>query len=184
MTEPCSFRRVGFPDEGDRFATFLAASRWPYHGTEEVTAESILENIRNGVYTNGTREVWWIERAGSPVGIVQLLDMDDVAEGEGFPLFDLRIQTGERGRGIGTAAVRWLTRELFDRYPKLNRIEATTRLDNRAMRAVLEKCLFAQEGHYREAWPDQSGTMHVGVHYAILRRDWESGTVSPVKLGR
>ena len=54
--------------------------------------------------------------------------------------WDLRIAEGHRGAGIGTAAVRWLSGQVFEGWPGVRRIEAQTRRDNRAMRAVLRRC--------------------------------------------
>ncbi|MDX2177417.1 MAG: GNAT family protein [Candidatus Sumerlaeia bacterium] len=185
MTQHSSptFRPVRFPAETEAFADFLASEVWPFHGSPVVARESILAHAREGLYTGGTREVHWIELEGEAVGIIQLLELDDLDDGDGFPLFDLRIRAAVRGRGIGGAAVRWLTGHLFARYPLLTRIEGTTRADNLAMRRVFERSLFALEGRYRESWPDASGAMHDAVRYAILRRDWESGTVTPVRWG-
>ncbi|WP_445528638.1 GNAT family N-acetyltransferase [Streptomyces cyslabdanicus] len=65
------------------------------------------------------------------------------------PLFDLRLRSGHRGRGIGHAAVTWLTRYLFEEFPHVHRIEGTTRQDNHPMRRVLLRCGYAEEAHYR-----------------------------------
>lgn len=48
------------------------------------------------------------------------------------------------------------------------------------MRRVLERCGYAKEAHYRRAWPGAGGAVHDGIGYAVLRGDWESGTVTPV----
>jgi hypothetical protein len=48
------------------------------------------------------------------------------------------------------------------------------------MRAVLRANGFAKEAHYREAWPAADGTLHDSIGYAILRRDWQSRSVTPV----
>jgi len=61
----------------------------------------------------------------------------------------------------------------------MRRIEGTTRQDNRAMRRLFLRCGYAKEAHYRDAWPAQDGTIHDAVGYAILRRDWSAGTVTP-----
>ena len=59
-------------------------------------------------------------------------------------------------------------------------VEAQTRRDNLAIRAVLRRCGYVKEAHYRRAWPDQHGTVHDGIGYALLRQDWERGTTTPV----
>jgi hypothetical protein len=91
-------------------------------------------------------------------------------------MFDLRLRSAYRGRGIGTAAVRWLTGHLFTELPEVRRIEATTRSDNMAMRRVLGKCGYALEARYRQAWPvPGGGPPRDAVGYAILRSDWTAG---------
>ena len=107
------------------------------------------------------------------VGLVRLLDLDDVDDGS--PLFDLRIGSAHRGQGFGTAAVTWLSDYLFAEFPVLHRIEATTRGDNAAMIAVLEGCGYRHEGRLREAWKSRDGSRHDTMLYALLRREWSGG---------
>jgi RimJ/RimL family protein N-acetyltransferase len=76
--------------------------------------------------------------------------------------------------------VRWLAGEVFGGWPGVRRIEAQTRRDNLAMRAVLGRCGYVQEAVYRRAWPDRDGMYHDGIGYALLREDWELGTTTPV----
>jgi hypothetical protein len=47
------------------------------------------------------------------------------------------------------------------------------------MRAVLDRCGYVKEAHYRQAWTSRGGTCDV-VGYATLRSDWSSGTTTPV----
>lgn len=35
-----------------------------------------------------------------------------------------------------------------------------------------------KEAHYRDAWPGADGAVYDAAGYAILRRDWESGTTT------
>ena len=59
------------------------------------------------------------------------------------------------------------------------RIEANTRKDNIAMRHTFLSCGYVKESHYRDAWPSvEDGNVRDGVGYAILRRDWVSGTTT------
>lgn len=55
----------------------------------------------------------------------------------------------------------------------------TTRADNHAMRRVFTKSGYVKECHYRDAWP-AGDRVYDSVGYAILRRDWETGTTTPV----
>ena len=47
------------------------------------------------------------------------------------------------------------------------------------MRRVFVKTSYAKEAHYRDAWPSADGPLD-SIGYAILRRDWETGTTTPV----
>lgn len=149
--------------DADEYVAFLTAEEWPFHLNPKPDPSDIRLSDN----------AFWIIEDGAKVGLVRLLDLDDVDDG-GNPLFDLRVTAAARGRGVGEAAVRWLTTHIFTNYGT-NRIEGTTREDNHAMRRVFDKTGYVQEAHYREAWPAQD-RVYDSVGYAILRRDWRSGT--------
>jgi len=48
---------------------------------------------------------------------------------------------------------------------------------------VLRRAADGHYAHYRDGWPSADGTMHDAVGYATLRRDWLTGTVTPVPWG-
>lgn len=75
--------------------------------------------------------------------------------------------------------MRWLTSYLFTEFPGIRRIEGTTRQDNHAMRRTFRRCGYVKEAHYRQAWPAPGGRVYDAVGYAILRSDWQSGTITP-----
>jgi RimJ/RimL family protein N-acetyltransferase len=103
-----------------------------------------------------------------------VFDLSDLAVGS--PLLDIRVAEHSRGQGVGTAAVRWLTTHLFETYPGLMRVEATTRHDNTAMQKVFDRCGYRQEGHLVEAWVSIDGSRSDTLIYAILRREWQHAT--------
>jgi RimJ/RimL family protein N-acetyltransferase len=162
-----TFERVGTA-EASAIAGFLAGSDWPFHGAAWL---SVAEAEAIG-FANAATRSFWIRDAGTVVGLVRLLDLDDVDDGS--PLFDLRVASGHRGQGFGTAAVKWLSDYLFVEYPVLHRIEATTRSDNAAMIAVLERCGYHHEGLLREAWKGRDGLRHDTMIYGLLRREWSA----------
>lgn len=172
------FIRVAFPEDRPVLARFLAESTWPFHGESRHSLESAEETVASGRYESDDRELWWLRVEGRAVGLIQLLDMDDIDDGN--PRFDLRIAEPFRGRGLGRAAVRWLTAHLFESHPNLRRIEGVTRVDNHAMQRAFRACLYVAEGYYREAWRSDDGGLHDCVQFAIIRRDWESGRATPV----
>ena len=168
-----TFQRL-LPSDTEPLVRFLTGERWPFHGVSEVDRDTVLKWIAEGRFASEEIRSFWILADEEPVGLVRLMDLADAT-----PLFDLRIQARHRGRGIGREAVTWLTRYLFEEFPHMRRIEGTTRQDNRAMRRLFLRCGYAKEAHYRDAWPAQDGTFHDTVGYAILRRDWSAGTVTP-----
>ena len=69
---------------------------------------------------------------------------------------------------------------MFETYPGLRRFEGQTREDNVAMRTVFVRSGWAKEAHYRQAWPVEGSEPKASIAYGILRRDWQTGTVTPV----
>jgi len=160
-----TFERVSDHDRGE-VDRFLAAHSWPFHGRPTLS----LVDAHAVVLEAADVESFTIRDQGELVGLVRLFDLDDLLSGS--PLFDLRIATTHRGRGLGTASVTWLSTHLFDAHPELHRIEATTRGDNVAMMTVLERCRYVREGVLREAWRSENGERHDTMVYGLLRRDW------------
>ena len=97
-----------------------------------------------------------------------------------YPLFDLRIRGSERGNGLGKEALNWLTKYMFTKWPNLDRIAGTTRVDNSPMRMTFSACVYVKEGHYRKDWGSSTGASYDTVKYGILREDWETGRTTPV----
>jgi RimJ/RimL family protein N-acetyltransferase len=155
--------------ERDVLLRFLTAEEWPFHVRPKLAPDDVRDRFEKGEFT----DAFWIVDDGAKTGLVRLMELDD-----GAPQFDLRIAAAARGRGLGEATVRWLTEHVFTNYAT-NRIEATTRDDNHAMRRVLTKTGYVKEAHYRDAWPAAGGP-HDSIGYAILRRDWQTGTTTPV----
>lgn len=133
----------------------LRGEPWPFHAGGGPGVRWTGESIR----------AFWITAGGERAGVLRLYDLD------GGPMFDLRLRAAYRGRGIGTAAVGWLTDWVFASLPGENRVEGTTRADNAAMRRVFERSGYTHEATYRQAWPVPGGAPMDSVGYAILRGD-------------
>jgi RimJ/RimL family protein N-acetyltransferase len=174
-----SYHSLSLPNEREALANFLSSHPWPYHSGGEITREEILQKIDEGAFSDSNTQRFWImTQANEHIGLIKLFDLDDVEDGS--PLFDLRIASSYRGRGIGKEAVTWLTCYLFETYPTLERVEGTTRVDNLAMRKVFLSCGYVKEGHSRKSWPAEDGSRFDTVIYGILREDWQSKTTTPV----
>ncbi len=127
-------------------------------------------------YGNEVRSFWIMNETERRIGLIRLFDLSDPT-----PMFDLRIKTSHRGRGIGAEALRWLTDFVFETMPDKIRIEGYTRRDNRAMRRVFRKCGYVKEAHHRKSWPSESGIYYDSVGYGITRYDWKNNITTPVE---
>ncbi|MBN9632673.1 MAG: GNAT family N-acetyltransferase [Actinobacteria bacterium] len=162
---------------------FLSSNRFPFHSSAHPSRDDASRRVERGDFSGPANEAYWIEDAsvqdasfqGSRVGLIVFEEITDDT-----PLIDLRIAEAHRGRGLGGAALRLATTTVFRAHPELNRIEGNTRIDNAAMRRVFEAAGYVKEAHYREGWPVAGQPPLDAVSYAILRRDWAEGTVTPV----
>ncbi|RSS54605.1 GNAT family N-acetyltransferase [Streptomyces sp. WAC06614] len=161
--------------EGEALVDFLSGDTWPFHGSRTVDPEQVRRGLADGVYEGEESRTFWVLVGDDVVGLVRLMDLGDPT-----PVLDLRIRTPWRGRGIGRQALEWATRYLFEEFPRVRRIEGTTRQDNVAMRRTFLRCGYVKEAHYRQGWPGADGTVHDAVGYAVLRGDREAGTVTAV----
>lgn len=159
--------------------SFLASNTYPFHVRRTVSETDARTRVEGGAYWSDEQLGHWVEVDGERVGIAVLEDLEDIEDG-GAPLFDLRLADQHRGRGLGVPVLRAFTDHVFGQYPTLRRIEGQTRGDNIAMRKVFVRSGWVKEAHYREAWPVDGGEPKASIAYGILRRDWETGTTTPV----
>ena len=83
-------------------------------------------------------------------------------------------EAADRGRGLGTIALRLFTEHLFS-DPQTHRVQASTWVENVPMRRVLEKLGYTLEGVMRSFMPTTTGERHDYALYAVTRDDWEYG---------
>ncbi|MGV9250605.1 GNAT family N-acetyltransferase [Streptomyces sp. NPDC003697] len=152
---------------------FLTGDTWPFHGSDVVDQAEARQWVEEICDDSENNRAFWITAGSDHAGFIRLMDLCDDT-----PLFDLRIRSQYRGRGLGGQALTWLTRYLFTEFPRIRRIEGTTRQDNVAMRRVFQRCGYVKEAHYRDAWPAADGEIRDAVGYAILRRDWLAGSTT------
>ena len=172
-----SLRRLA-PREADRedLLAFLTSNTFPFHVMSRRSREQVTAAIDDGAFDGPATQSFWLEHVEwGRIGLLRLEDLEDPT-----PLLDLRLAEQFRGRGLGAAALRAATRHVFEQFPAVTRFEGQTREDNLAMRRTFERCGWVLEAHYREAWPVEGGAPLASVAYAILRRDWETGTSTPV----
>jgi RimJ/RimL family protein N-acetyltransferase len=159
----------------DTVIAFLTADEWPFHVRRRPTAEGVRAAIEAGAFDDEDHAAFWVVDGEQRVGLAVLEDLTDDT-----PLFDLRLAAAARGRGLGLAALRALTEHVFATRPQTVRFEGQTREDNVAMRRVFRRAGFVKEAHYREAWHVDGGTALASVGYGVLRRDWSSGSTTPL----
>lgn len=163
------------PQDDERVVAFLSAHEFPFHVQARPGAEQAQLRLAGGLLDGPGACGYWVLSDGDMVGIVTLEDLEDEA-----PLIDLRLAGHARGKGIGTAALRVIADEVFERFPAVGKIEGQTREDNVAMRRAFRRVGWVKEAHYREGWPVDGGRPLASVAYAVLRSDWASGTITPV----
>ena len=166
------------PRGADRAALvdLLTGNHFPFHVVPCPAREAVERAIDAGRYDDDDHAGFWIDVTGhGRVGLAVLEDLTDDA-----PLFDLRLAEAFRGRGLAAPVLRALTEHVFTTLPRVDRFEGQTREDNVAMRRTFRRCQFVKEAHYRDGWPVEGGAPVASVAYAILRRDWSSGTTTPV----
>ncbi len=166
---------IRYQNEAEKLVKFLTEETWKFHGHSHLSEERITEQLNTGFYTNADVETFWVlSHDGDACGLLRLFDLEDAT-----PLFDLRLSAAVRGKGYGKTCVEWLTDYIFLNYPEKNRIEAYTRADHSAMRSVLSFCGYVKEAHHREAWSSDE-ILYDAVGYGVLKKDWESKTLTPV----
>ena len=161
---PLVFVEIDPELDSEVVAVFLSQHAWPFHARSSLTMDDARQ-VKLG--PSDQVRSFWVQENQSPAGIVRVFDLEDADEGS--VLFDLRIAEECRGRGIGRATVAWLVEMLFAEYPSLRRIEATTRIDNHAMRRALESNQFVLEGRLRQTWRSEGGVRYDTALYGRLR---------------
>ncbi len=151
-----------------------------------------FELVRGGVHVSEAGSERFLrdrlERSGELVG--GWLDLGIEVDGElvgdigaraphgAFPpgVFEIGITifaSGNRGRGVGREAVALFTEHLFTSQGAA-RVQATTVRSNTAMRAVLTRLGFAEEGILHGFMPNTAGGREDSVMYAVTREGWHS----------
>jgi RimJ/RimL family protein N-acetyltransferase len=137
------------------------------------------ERLRRRIANSGRFVDGWldlgIEERGRLVGEIDARQPPRSMPQGVFELGISLFQTTDRGRGLGTDAVRLLTRYLFE-SEDAERVQASTWVGNRAMRRVFEKLGFAEEGVLRSYMPSQRGRDDY-VLYAITKIELRNGAL-------
>jgi RimJ/RimL family protein N-acetyltransferase len=159
------------PDEIDEALERLAEVGKKYGAGREFDAQQRRERLER----SGSRTAWEIMFAidldGRIVGDVQGRCSD-----QAMPpgVWEIGIEIDDetlRGKGIGREAVSLLTSHLFEEEGA-HRVQATTDVENAAMRRVLEVLGFTDEGTLRGFMPKSDGRPRDYEMYGITDDDW------------
>lgn len=154
----------------DAWAVDEAGSEFNDFGEEpkplprDVLADGPLRNDRNGMLV--------VERIadGQPIGTVgwHLVHYGPGPKSQAWN-FGIELRPEARGQGLGTEAQRLLADFLFATYD-LNRVEASTDVENLPEQRALEKAGYVREGIQRGA-QFRAGAYHDLVTYSRLREE-------------
>ena len=139
--------------------------------------ETAVARKRGRLERSGERtewEIWFaIEAEGRLVGDIQGRYSDQAMPPGVWELGIELWNEGDRGRGYGREACALLTSHLFEAEGAI-RVQATTDVDNAAMRRTLETIGFGYEGVLRGFMPQPEGEPRDYAMYAITKRDHAS----------
>ena len=153
------------PDDG---AAPLSFNRPP----EEVLRRMRRKIERSGRFVEGRLDLA-IEVDGRLVGTIEARQPREGLPPGAYEIGISLFEPPDRGRGLGTAAVEAFTAFLFAE-PATQRVQASTWVENAAMRRVLEKVGFSFEGVMRGFMPTPEGGRDDYALYAVTRADWQS----------
>jgi RimJ/RimL family protein N-acetyltransferase len=149
---------------GESTSEFNDLGQEPQPLPRDVIAKGPLRNDRNGMLV--------VERieGGQPIGTVgwHRVNYGPSPWSDAWN-FGIELRPEARGQGLGAEAQRLLAEFLFATY-ELNRVEASTDVENIAEQRSLEKAGFVREGIQRGA-QFRAGAYHDLVTYARLRDD-------------
>ncbi|KAD3515152.1 GNAT family N-acetyltransferase [Arthrobacter yangruifuii] len=157
----------------DELVRFLTTNSFPYHRIKAPSEGLVRRLLIEGRFDGDGVRTFWVFGDNQRMGLAILEDLDT-----NTPVLDLRLVEKFRGHGYGVPVLKSLTEKVFEDYPEAHRFAGRMREDNIAMRRTLIRSGFLKEAHHREDWPLEDGRSVATVIYAILRRDWERGTVT------
>lgn len=158
----------------DELGTIVEAQTSLYAFVEE-SSVAVEHRLRKRIEHSGQLVDGWldlgIEAEGRLVG-----DITARSPRNAFPpgVFEIGItlfEAAERGKGYGREATELMTTHLFE-VVGAGRVQATTPVDNLAMRRVLEALGFRNEGTLRGFMPGPGGREDYAM-YAVTRAVWE-----------
>jgi RimJ/RimL family protein N-acetyltransferase len=158
----------------DELGTIVEAQTRLYAFVEE-SGEAVEERLRKRIEHSGELIDGWldlgIEAEGRLVGDITARSPRNAFPPGVFEIGMTIFEDEDRGRGYGREATELVTTHLFE-AAAAGRVQATTAVDNLAMRRVLEALGFIHEGTLEAFMPVPDGREDYTM-YAVTRRSWE-----------
>jgi RimJ/RimL family protein N-acetyltransferase len=171
--ELCGARVVLRPLRPDELGTIAEAQTRLYsfvQESQEILERKLSKRIQHsGSLVDGLLDLG-IEAEGRLVGDITARNPKNAFPPGVFELGISLYEEGDRGKGYGRDATELLTSHLFDEHDA-GRVQATTAVDNLAMRRVLERLGFVHEGNLRAFMPGPDGREDYAM-YAVTREEW------------
>ncbi len=162
--------RPFIPEDIPALHHLLTSNYWEYFLNPIIDEQELQARNEKYFSSNTTQTLVYIDSAATLKGLIRFFDIKN-SDTES-PLFIVNVDESARGNGVGTELVVQGVRYIFDTYDKIRRIEATTRVDNKAMQRVLASAGFRHEATYRDVWRIKEGTYVDSLGYAILRDEF------------
>jgi RimJ/RimL family protein N-acetyltransferase len=158
----------------DELGTIAEAQSRLYSFVEE-SPEAVEIRLRKRIEHSGELVDGWldlgIEAEGRLVGDISARNPKNAFPPGVFEVGITVFQDDDRGKGYGREATELMTTHLFE-AADAGRVQATTAVDNLAMRRVLEALGFVQEGTLQAFMPGPDGREDYAM-YAVTRETWE-----------
>lgn len=158
----------------DELETIAEAQARLYAFVEE-SGEAVEERLRKRIEHSGELVDGWldlgIEAEGRLVGDISARNPKNAFPPGVFEIGITIFEDEDRGRGYGREATELVTTHLFE-AAAAGRVQATTAVDNLAMRRVLEALGFIHEGTLEAFMPGPDGREDYAM-YAVTREAWE-----------
>jgi RimJ/RimL family protein N-acetyltransferase len=148
----------------------LTSNHWDFYLDPLIDEAGV--RVRGEDYFSGDGNVTLVSR--SDQGVLEgFIHFDTFKNSdENAPSFNISVDKGARGKGIGTQLVKEGIKYIFEHHTKIRRIYATTREDNIPMQKVFESLGFRLEATHKKEWKiRETGAFVDELGYALLKED-------------
>jgi len=170
MSHPEVHLRVVTPDDSAWLAELDHATAGPRSPSLGLERDTLGDDVGAGAWASDDQWAWAVIVDGQPAGFTLVTGMQS---GDGQ--MQIRLSPDQRGRGVGREVLRQLADHHFAAHPHLQRLVGETHEHNIPMQRAFNAAGFRMEARYREAMPEEDGTLSARWGYALTRQDWSAG---------